>query len=109
MLLGKYVITRHAIEQYEDRIREKRFDDTRKCIRNDLKTLNIRRIVRIGDKTHVFTKGYREFIFTTETRKNSQMLILKTIIKRNFDSQRETIEIREAQKVDFERRSRQNA
>lgn len=98
MLLGKYVITSHVIEQYDNRIKNKRFNDVRTCIKNDLKVLNIRRIVNVGDKTHVFTKGYKEFVFTRASE-DKDLLILRTVIKRNMDETRRIIEYREVQKA----------
>lgn len=79
MLLGKYIITAHAIKQYDDRVNYKTKDDIIKCIKYDLRTLNIKYIVYKNEHVHVFTKGYKEFIFV----KSNNRLFLKTIIKRN--------------------------
>ena len=86
MLLGRYSISQHAIAQYDDRVEFKHGNSIKKSIRYDLRTLNIKYIVRTVEdgeyKTHVFTKGFKEFVFV----KNKQgFLNLKTVIKRNRD------------------------
>ena len=87
MLLGNFIITDHAIEQYSFRVKFKSKGDIIKSIKHDLRTLNIKNIVRNGNQVHVFTKGYKEFIFT----KGKTKLYLKTVIKRNYDDTRYTI------------------
>ncbi len=77
MLLGKYFISNHAIKQYDSRVNYK--GETISAIKKDLRTLNIRHIVRKGSNIHVFTKNSKEFIFVQAKR----ALCLKTVIKRN--------------------------
>jgi hypothetical protein len=90
MLLGKYVITAHAIQQYDGRIQYRTADDIIKCIKHDLRTLNIKNIIYRGKHIHVFTKGYKEFIFV----KSKNCLFLKTIIKRNKEDTQRAIQKR---------------
>jgi hypothetical protein len=78
MLLGKYIVTNHAIDQYDDRIEFKTKRDIIKCIEYDLRTLNIKNVIYGEDHIYVFTKGYKEFIF----RKGENVLFLKTVIRR---------------------------
>jgi hypothetical protein len=92
MLLGKYYVSDHAKKQYSDRVYYK--GSVEQSIKNDLRTLNIRNIVRTETCIHVFTKNSKEFIFLK--RKNTDTLCLKTIIKRNAEDNKRTIEKRKA-------------
>jgi negative regulator of sigma E activity len=87
MLLGTYTVTDHALEQYDERIKSKKKADVLKCIKHDLRTMNIKNIVRKGNEVHIFTKGYKEFIF----HRRNNFFILKTVIKRNFEDTRKTV------------------
>ncbi len=87
MLLGKYYISTHAADQYFDRTNCSSFDEVKPNIRKDLRTLNIKNIVYKGSDIHVFTKGYKEFIFA-RSRKG---LCLKTFIKRNYEDTIKTV------------------
>lgn len=104
MFLGNYIITNHVVEQYNKRVKDKYFKDTRKCIKNDLKTLNIRNVIRVGEKIHVFTKGSKEFIFYAVERRNGvgEILILRTMIKRNIEDTRKIVEQRKLEKEQLE-------
>lgn len=87
MLLGKYYITSHALRRYNERVNYIKEQTTRKSIEKDLRTLNIRYIIRTDCKVYVFTKNSKEFIFT----KGDDGLYLKTIIKRNREDTIKTI------------------
>lgn len=87
MILGHFTVSDHFYEQYNKRCKRKPKDSIRKSIGYDLRTLNIRKIVYSGDTVHVFTYGFKEFIFF---RKN-KMLILRTFIKRNFEDTEKAI------------------
>lgn len=87
MLLGKFNITDHAIKQYDDRVNFKSRGDIIRSIKYDLRTLNIKNIVYKDDCIHIFTRGYKEFIFA----KGKDSLYLKTIIKRNREDTERTI------------------
>ncbi len=81
MLLGKYSISKHAISQYEERVGVKKNNkDIIKCIKMDLRTMNIRNIIYKGEQIHVFTYGKKEFVF----EKRPNLLLLKTVVKRNI-------------------------
>jgi hypothetical protein len=95
MLLGKFHITSHAIEQYDDRVNFKSRGDIIRSIKHDLRTLNIKNIVYKDDCIHIFTRGYKEFIFA----KSSKGLYLKTIIKRNREDTQRTINKRQRELV----------
>lgn len=95
MLLGRFKISNHAYDMYGKRIHSTR-RGIGKAINRDLRTLNIRNIVRAeenGEKMiYVFTRNSKEFIFV-EGRSG---LVLKTVIKRTPDDTRLTIEKRKA-------------
>lgn len=90
MLLGKYVISSHARKQYEDRInfREKSVES---AIQKDLRTMNIRNIIRKEKIVHIFTNNSKEFIFK---KTSNNVYFLKTVIKRNVEDNKKTIEKR---------------
>lgn len=91
MLLGKYTITAHAIDQYDDRVANGRTRNIIiQCIKRDLRTMNIKNIIHYDTHIHVFTRGYKEFIFV----KGKDKLYLKTIIKRNSNDTTKTIKKR---------------
>ena len=81
MLLGKYSISSHAIEQYQDRASYIHGGDVVKSIRRDLRTMNIRKIDYKKDGSiHVYTFGFKEFVFI---KTKSKRLLLRTFIRRN--------------------------
>jgi hypothetical protein len=90
LLLGYYYISQHALEQYSGRVFHK--GETETAIKRDLKTLNIRNIVRTETNIHLFTKNSKEFIFV----KTKRGLCLKTVIKRNSNDNKKTIDKRKA-------------
>ena len=104
MFLGKYSVTSHAVEQYEDRVKNKLYPNVYKCIKNDLRTLNIRNIITIGDECHIFTKGSKEFVFSVKDTGLSKSYVLKTVIKRNVEDTRKTIEKRKAEAAKYDKR-----
>lgn len=91
MLLGKYYISDHALDRYDERVNMKKRATIIESIKRDLRTLNIRNIIRKDNTTHIFTRNYKEFIFTTNKK---GILCLKTIIKRNFTDNPKVIEKR---------------
>lgn len=91
MLLGKYSISDHAIEQYQDRASYIRGGDVIKSIKYDLRTMNIRKIDYKKDGSiHIYTFGYKEFIFV---RTKSKRLLLQTFIRRNQRDHNRRIEM----------------
>jgi hypothetical protein len=72
-----YIITKHAIERYMERIDYNR-KDAIKRIQSDLYFKKVKRIINNGDTRHVFTNNSKEFIF----KKDAGTWILKTVIKR---------------------------
>lgn len=98
MLLGKYYISDHAFEQYKIRMEYENNKLCTKAIKYDLRTLNIKRIIRrIDGNIYVFTRGCKEFVFRPCTI-NPEMLVLTTFIKRNVDDTNKTIYKREKTK-----------
>lgn len=93
MLLGKYFVSQHALDQYNDRVKYKKKADVLDSIRYDLRTLNIRQIIRTPKEIYLFTKNSKEFVFSPTTK---GILCLKTVIKRNIDDTIKTIHKRKA-------------
>ena len=81
MILGHYIISDHAVDQYEDRVGIYSKMNTRQCIKADLHFSKIKKIVhgKEDNTIHVFSRHGIEFIF----KKCKNNLILKTVIKRN--------------------------
>lgn len=88
VILGKYFVTAHAMERYDERVKNR--GSILREIRKDLRTLNIKNIVYNADSIHVFTKNSKEFIFA----KTPKGLYLKTIIKRNVDDTKRVLDKR---------------
>jgi hypothetical protein len=84
-----FIITKHAIERYRERVSEDAKDIIRR-IKRDLYFKKIRRIVNKGNIRHVFTFHSKEFIFVNDNGK----WILKTVIKRNRTRNPQAIEKR---------------
>jgi len=95
VLLGNFKISNHAYDMYDERIHKTR-QSIGRAINRDLRTLNIRHIVRAeenGEKLiYVFTRNSKEFIFV----EGRYGLVLKTVIKRNPEDTQRTIEKRKA-------------
>jgi hypothetical protein len=95
MLLGRFKISNHAYDMYDLRVHKTRKAIGR-AINHDLRTLNIRNIIRVeenGEKLiYVFTRNSKEFIFVD----GRFGLVLKTVIKRNPEDTQRTIEKRKA-------------
>jgi hypothetical protein len=89
MLLGRFSFSDHCIKQYRIRANMRNASATqiKQCIKRDLRTLNIRRIIHVGEDVHIFTGGYKEFIFI----KTGGSFVLKTFIKRNRDDNMDRI------------------
>lgn len=94
MILGKYIITKHAIERYEERVGIYSKADTRKCIEIDLHFSKIKRIVsKPNGNIHVFARHSVEFVF--EKKKNTLLLI--TVMKHNRQSTKGRINLKQHQ------------
>lgn len=87
MFLGKFYISDHVIERYYGRVKPGEKKDIIRNINYDLRTLNIKNIIYVGKDIHIFTRGYKEFIFV----KAKRGLCLKTMIKRNNEDTKKTI------------------
>lgn len=94
MILGPYVISSHAKKRYEERIGTYSKMNTYQCIKQDLHFSRIKRIVRNDDGTiHVFARHSVEFIF----KNCGEKLVLKTVIKRNRETNKYSINKRQRQ------------
>lgn len=89
MILGRYIISDHAVERYNERVGAYRGMSIRQSINKDLHFTRIKKIVtnHEDDTVHVFTRHSKEFIFI----KDSKALILRTVIKRSRDNNKRTI------------------
>lgn len=81
-----YVITNHAIERYKERVDETD-KNTVKRIKSDLHFTKVKRIINEENIRYVFARNGKEFIFV----KDGNVWILKTIIKRTRNKQKEII------------------
>lgn len=84
-----FIITDHAIQRYKERVDDEEKDVIRR-IKRDLYFKKIRRIVNNGNVRHVFTANSKEFIFVKDKKK----WILKTVIKRNRETNKLAIKRR---------------
>lgn len=89
MFNGKIIITNHAKERYRERkIDYKRKDNVCKDILNELRPLNVRRMITLEDGTiHVFTKFNNKFVVLKE----ENTYIIKTIVRLNNIKRRKVI------------------
>ena len=95
--MTKYIITKHAMERYSERVNynQKKVND---AIIKDLKAFKNKRIITIKDKKYVFFKNYREFII----KKDGDKEILITVIKHKRDEKEKAIEKRLREKEEYE-------
>lgn len=93
----KFIITKHAMERYADRINfnQKRVKD---AIIKDLKALKNKRIITVADKKYVFYKNYREFVIKQDGDKE----ILITVIKHKRSTKEKAIQKRLKEKEEYE-------
>ena len=84
-MFGKYYISKHALERYEQRTNESK-QSVQKRILRDLNALRNKKIIHIGPIKHVFYKqpsgNIREFILKQD-KKRKDTYIVTTIISRN--------------------------
>lgn len=98
MKKGRFIITKHAMERYSERINfnQKRVEQ---AIIKDLRALNNKRIITIDNKKHVFYKNYREFVIQQKGDKE----ILLTVMKHKREDKEKIIKKRLKQKEQFEK------
>lgn len=101
-MLGKFIITNHALERYEQRTNESKTDVKQRIIR-DLRALRNKKIIHIGSTKHVFytqpSKNVREFIIEESKGK----LYVTTIINRSPEKSEKAYKKRLEQKEQYER------
>lgn len=95
--MTKYIITKHAVERYNERVNYSA-KEIKRAIIKDLKALKNKRIINVGDKKYVFFKNYREFII----KKDGDKEILLTVIKHKRDEKEKAIEKRLKEKEEYE-------
>ena len=95
--MTKYILTRHAMQRYSERVNfnHKRIQD---AMMKDLRALRNKRIVNIGNKKYVFMKNYREFII----QKDGDKEIVITVIKHKRDAKEKALEKRLKEKEEYE-------
>lgn len=83
----KYHITKHAIQRYQERTNEAKKPTIHRMLR-DLHAMRNKKIVNIGDISHIFYKqpntNVREFIVV---RKESKYVVTTIINRRSADSE----------------------
>lgn len=94
--MTNYIITKHAMERYAERINYNQ-KKTRDAIIKDLKALKNKRIINVGDKKYIFFKNYREFIL--QKKGNKEILI--TVIKHKRSTKQQAIEKRERERQEY--------
>lgn len=77
-MFDRFIITDHFMGRYEERVGGNK-KELEKKIKRDLHFTKVKRIVNDGDHRHIFTRNSKEFIF----KKDGNIWILKTVIKRN--------------------------
>lgn len=95
--MTKYIITKHAMERYSERVNfnQKKVKD---AIIKDLRALKNKRIINVKDKKYIFFKNYREFII----KKDGDKEILITVIKHKRDEKEAAIRKRLEEKKEYE-------
>lgn len=95
--MTKYIITKHAMERYSERVNfnQKKVKD---AIIKDLKALKNKRIINVKDKKYIFFKNYREFII----KKDGDKEIVITVIKHKRDAKEKALEKRLREKEEYE-------
>lgn len=94
----KYILTKHAMERYSERINFNHKEITKAMIK-DLRALKNKRIINIGDKQYVFFKNYREFVIQ---KKPNGTAVVITVIKHKRDEKEKAIEKRLREKEEYE-------
>ncbi|UDY80670.1 hypothetical protein [Geobacillus phage GR1] len=84
-----FIITNHIKDRYKQRVGADE-KEIIKRIKKDLHFTKVKQIINVGDIRHVFTFHSKEFIFV----KDGSKWILKTIIKRSRNNNRQAIEKR---------------
>lgn len=94
--MTNYIITKHAMERYAERINYNQ-KKTRDAIMKDLRAMKNKRIINVGDKKYIFFKNYREFIL--QKKGNKEILI--TVIKHKRSTKQQAIEKRERERQEY--------
>ena len=94
--MTNYIITKHAMERYAERINYNQ-KKTRDAIIKDLRAMKNKRIINVGDKKYIFFKNYREFIL--QKKGNKEILI--TVIKHKRSTKQQAIEKRERERQEY--------
>ena len=104
-MIGKYIITDHAVERYEQRTNKSK-QNTKHRILRDLHATRNKKIVTIGKTTFIFysqpSTNVREFIMEEKNGK----YIVTTIINRNRHDSEIAYQNRLKQKKEFEKNNK---
>ena len=100
-MIGKYIITQHALERFDQRTNKSKQDTMKRMLR-DLHATRGKKLVYIGDTTYMFytqpNQNVREFILKSRNGK----YYVTTIINRNKEDSEIAYQNRLRQKKKFE-------
>lgn len=103
-MLGRYIITNHVMQRYEQRTNKVK-QSTKSRIIRDLKALRNKRIVNIGRTKYIFytqpNGTIREFVVEQGT-KNPNNFYVTTVISRNHEESEVAYKKRLRQKEEYE-------
>ncbi len=104
-MIGKFIITNHALERYEQRTNKSKQNTKHRMLR-DLHATRNKKIVTIGKTTYIFysqpSTNVREFIMEEKKGK----YIVTTVINRNRHDSEIAYRNRLKQKKEFEKNKR---
>lgn len=110
-MVGNFVITKHALQRYEQRTNESKLSVQRRILR-DLKALRNKKIVHIGPTKHVFytqpNGNVREFILE-ESKTKKDTYYVTTIINRTPESSKIAYEKRLKCKEEYNKNNKEIA
>lgn len=103
-MFGKYYITNHALQRYEQRTNESK-QSVQKRIMRDLNAIRNKKIVNIGPIKHIFYEqpsgNVREFILKQDMDRKD-VFIVTTIINRSAEKNKIAYEKRLRAKKEYE-------
>lgn len=104
IMFGKYYITNHALQRYEQRTNESK-QSVQKRIMRDLNAIRNKKIVNIGPIKHIFYEqpsgNVREFILKQDMDRKD-VFIVTTIINRSAEKNKIAYEKRLRAKKEYE-------
>lgn len=104
-MIGRYIITNHALQRYEERTNKSK-QNTRHRMLRDLHATRNKKMVYIGNTVHTFYKqpnnNVREFVM----EKKNNVYVVTTVINRNSEDSEAAYKNRLKQKEEYEKREK---